>query len=726
MATVGSVQDYISTHQLADYSISDVGWITAVLVFLTLFLGVQVGPLFDTYGPRVLLICGSLASFACYMLLAECTQYWHFMLCLGILGGVSSAVITTVSISVLSHWFYRRRALASGICMAGSSTGGAIIPLLLRTLFQKYDWLWAIRIIAFMALGCYALGVLLVKGRLPPSSKKRVAIDIRALASPRLCFLATAVFSFEFIIFGCAALLPTYVRYAKFSEDIQFYSLTLLNAMSLFGRVLPGFAADQVGRFNILLRIKCDEHRPSCLRCVASKRICEGYPTPLQHSLSPDSLNDEERRAFLFFRSRTSRQIFGYRDVDAWLSTLLQLGHCEMPIKHALTALASLHESLEPVDSCVSIRRSKKHAQIAAQVLALKHYTSAIKSVQTETPDMSSRPDVTMTLCLLFICFEQFRSGDAACLIHLTAGLKLIYWWRQHTNVYSNLREYCRPARDLINDQITPVLQRLRVQFSLCRDSRHALRDSGVPLYLPPPTIPSSYSSLDNARKDYDRAMNYVFSFLERDQPADSQSPQQTPITVLRQWKAALDHSDFSAEPPMIEECTHKLLELYYHVSTVIIETYGAESESVFDSFTERFQVIVDLAESITKIWKIQSQDFNILFSFDLGITPPMFFVASRCRHGLIRRKAVDLMLHSPFYHGAWQDRYSGLCAQRMIEIEEENIGAGVDDINVEESRRIRKISADLQENGLEIVMQFTRWPFVSNSPVHTTSISVI
>lgn len=100
---VGSVQDYISMHQLVEYSIRDVGWISAILVFLTQFLGVQVGPLFDRYGPRILLICGSTASFTSYILLAECTKYWHFILCLSILGGVSSAVITTISIAVLSH-----------------------------------------------------------------------------------------------------------------------------------------------------------------------------------------------------------------------------------------------------------------------------------------------------------------------------------------------------------------------------------------------------------------------------------------------------------------------------------------------------------------------------------------------------------------------------------------------------------------------------------------------
>ncbi|KAJ5750668.1 hypothetical protein N7533_007696 [Penicillium manginii] len=254
---IGSVQDYLSTHQLADYTVRDVGWITAVLVFLTLFLGIQVGPLFDRYGPRMLLIIGSLGSTASYFLLAECTKYWHFMLCLSVLGGISSAVVTTVSISVLSHWFYRRRALASGLCMSGSSAGGAIIPLLLRTLFKEYGWTWSIRIIGFMALGCYAAGIMLVKGRLPMVGETKAIVDLRAFKAPRLCFLAVAVFAFEFIIFGCAALLPTYVRYSGLDLDVQFYSLTVLNSMSLVGRVLPGVAADLFGRFNILLTLAC-------------------------------------------------------------------------------------------------------------------------------------------------------------------------------------------------------------------------------------------------------------------------------------------------------------------------------------------------------------------------------------------------------------------------------------------------------------------------------------
>ncbi|KAL4895390.1 hypothetical protein BDV59DRAFT_173823 [Aspergillus ambiguus] len=358
--------------------------------------------------------------------------------------------------------------------------------------------------------------------------------------------------------------------------------------------------------------------------------------------------------------------------------------------------------------------------------MALRHYIAAIKTVQTETPDVPSRPDIILTLCLLFMCFEQFRSGDAACLLHLTAGLRLLYWWRTRTTAYNTLQEYSRPTVDFINNEITPILQRLRVQFSLCMDSRHALGDLGVPLCLPAPTVPPSYPSLDAARRDYDRVMNYIFSYLERVEPWHFQSQQRPPITVLRQWKEAMNSSDFSSEPSVLLDCTRSLLELYYHASVVIVETYGVESEGAFDNYIDNFQAIVNLAESISETWKTASQDFNLLFSFDLGITPPMFLVASRCRHPLIRRKAVDLMLHSSFYHGAWQDRYSALCAQRIIEIEEEHASIMADRINVPEDHRIRKVSADLQEDGSQIRMHFTRWPFIPESPVYTTFLSLI
>ncbi|PYI08345.1 hypothetical protein BO78DRAFT_428211 [Aspergillus sclerotiicarbonarius CBS 121057] len=474
-------------------------------------------------------------------------------------------------------------------------------------------------------------------------------------------------------------------------------------------------------------RVKCDERKPSCLRCLSTKRICEGYPVVDRPTLAiTNQLGDEERRAFSFFRSRTAHRIFGEQDVNDWVPVILQIAHVEPAVRHGITALASLHESLEPVKELTWLRQSPQDRSLSVQMLALRHYNHAIQSLRSESIDMSSRPDITMVLCILFLCFEQFRSGDAACLVHLTAGLKLIDWWRSRTDNYTKLKDYSRPTLEFMNEKITPIIQRLRVQFSLCMDSRHSWRGYGVTSGLPPPAIPATYPSFDAARRDFDRAMNYMFSVLENSQVPCHQKPAPSPISVLHQWKDTLDSSDLSSQATHLQGCSRRLLELYYHVSIVIAGTYHTELETTFDESMDQFRAIVDLAEQIVIDWQHAPKEYSLLFSFDLGITPPMFLVASRCRHSEIRRKAVRLMLESPFYHGVWRDRYTGLCAERIVDIEEAGMESFSDGSTyVPEHCRIRKVSADLQDTKDHIAMKFVRSPFVENSPVYTTMISL-
>ncbi|RAL09603.1 Zn(II)2Cys6 transcription factor domain-containing protein [Aspergillus homomorphus CBS 101889] len=408
-------------------------------------------------------------------------------------------------------------------------------------------------------------------------------------------------------------------------------------------------------------RVKCDEQKPACLQCLTTQRICEGYSNVSQALSTANHLADEDRRAFAFFHSRTVHSIFGEQDASDWITIFLQRGHADSAVRHGLTALASLHESPLGSPGCY--------------VLA---------------------PDVTMILCILFVCFEQLRNEDDACVVYLTAGLKLIYWCRLRTGNYNNLKDYSRPVSEFMNGKIIPILQRLRVQFSLCMDSRHSWKAYGISPCLPPPIIPSSYFSFDAARRDFDRAMNYIFSALETNQAVYYDHIKQDPVAILHQWKAA--------------SCSRHLLGLYYNTSTVIIGAYHAELETSLDEHANYFQII----------------GYSLLFSFDLDITPPVFLVASRCRHPDIRRRACQLMLESPFYHGAWRDRYSGLCARRIIEIEEASMLSRQDGSTyVPESGRIRKVSADIHEAKQQIAMHFVRAPFVPAGPVHTTVITL-
>ncbi len=70
---MGSYQNYISENQLADYDESTVGWIFSLYTFLAFFCGVYVGPIFDKYGPRWLVLAGSMCIVVDIMLLGVCT-----------------------------------------------------------------------------------------------------------------------------------------------------------------------------------------------------------------------------------------------------------------------------------------------------------------------------------------------------------------------------------------------------------------------------------------------------------------------------------------------------------------------------------------------------------------------------------------------------------------------------------------------------------------------------
>lgn len=72
--STGVFQEYFSTHQLKDYSPSQIGWIFSLSLFLTFFCGLPIGPIFDARGPRLLIFCGSVLLVASVMLLGLCTS----------------------------------------------------------------------------------------------------------------------------------------------------------------------------------------------------------------------------------------------------------------------------------------------------------------------------------------------------------------------------------------------------------------------------------------------------------------------------------------------------------------------------------------------------------------------------------------------------------------------------------------------------------------------------
>jgi hypothetical protein len=162
----------------------------------------------------------------------------------------------------------------------------------------------------------------------------------------------------------------------------------------------------------VVRRVKCDEGRPACLRCISLRRVCGGYnDAQLQPPRSsPSNIisiiagpssdihpSTQSHRSFSFFVQRTSPQLAGFFGSHFWERLVLQTAYHEPAVRHGVVAIGSLHEMFE-------------HQTVmsdANKAFALKEYNLAIRHLLTPLPPNGERRiDVCLITCILFICFE--------------------------------------------------------------------------------------------------------------------------------------------------------------------------------------------------------------------------------------------------------------------------------------------------------------------------------
>ncbi|BCR89788.1 MCT family MFS transporter [Aspergillus chevalieri] len=251
--TIAVLEEWLSEHQLKDYPKSSVSWIFSLWVFFFYLGGVQVGPIFDAHGLKPLLIPGCTGIVVSLMILSVSTEFYQFILGFSLLGGVTASMVFTPSLAAVNHWFLRRRALANGFANTAGSIGGIIFPLMVGDLSEKVGFPWAIRVMGFVcAIFCVA-STLLLRTRLPPNKEGGSSIDLRALCDVRLSTVAVAIILIEIGFLIPMTYLVSYATSHDVDGSLSYQLMAILNAASIFGRVIPGYLADQWGRFNVII-----------------------------------------------------------------------------------------------------------------------------------------------------------------------------------------------------------------------------------------------------------------------------------------------------------------------------------------------------------------------------------------------------------------------------------------------------------------------------------------
>lgn len=196
---IGVFQEYYEVHLLTGYSSSTVSWIPSMETFMMFLGGPFAGIVFDNYGPRYLLLGGSLLHVFGLMMTSLSTQYYQLFLAQGVCSALGASAVFFAAMNSIGTWFFKKRATAFGVMASGSSLGGVILPIMVLKLIPKIGFPWTMRAVAFMFFGMLAIANLTVKSRLKPRPKKVEIMEfVVPLKEPAFALLCISSFFFFF------------------------------------------------------------------------------------------------------------------------------------------------------------------------------------------------------------------------------------------------------------------------------------------------------------------------------------------------------------------------------------------------------------------------------------------------------------------------------------------------------------------------------------------------
>ncbi|CAO3573113.1 unnamed protein product [Mortierella alpina] len=261
-------------------SIAFVGTTGSAVTYLAGFLA---GIVADRFGFRITAFAGTIIMTVSLVLASFSTQLWHLYLTQGILFGIGASLAYYPSIAVPSHYFTKKRGLATGLAVSGVGVGGLVLAPLTHLLIDKFDIFWTLRILAALCLVvCGVASSLIVERKehadfdsaaSTPKPSVEKCEDLGSLASPqsadsekRPFFEALKVFKdARFLSLSLAELaasvgfliplyyMQTYSVFIGISAERGALILGLSNGASFAGRILLGLVSDYVSNARVLL-----------------------------------------------------------------------------------------------------------------------------------------------------------------------------------------------------------------------------------------------------------------------------------------------------------------------------------------------------------------------------------------------------------------------------------------------------------------------------------------
>lgn len=441
-------------------------------------------------------------------------------------------------------------------------------------------------------------------------------------------------------------------------------------------------------------KIKCDETKPICRNCTKSGRKCLGYHPPqakIFESLSgmhrSDSDMEHEARATEHFKNETAVRLASYRplqlNLEFWQSVVPTLAAESPPVRHAMLTLSATQEEYESEASDLMSTEWSK---------SLRQHTRAVRELWSGIAAASISNEATLICCLLLTLYDIWHFGLPLSFTHIFGGFQHVFgglnvckFIRKTSPSKSPLPETTEingammiPAYQFLADCAFVLLDDTdEEQTALLQEFTQTLD----------PVLPGHFAHPDEAVSVMDRALRQIAKLQLGLEGPDLNRLELHLASVLSTLQHSLSMAQARNDTVAVND--FRTLLVHHRAALVLLSGFDSGSETVYNGHLTDFEFIVEEMEDLLQAGSAVPQGV-----VRIGIVPPLFLTATKCRDNLIRKRALTAMHQSPHYEHLWTSCTAHQIAQRVVWLEEASRNTCV---------RLQSIRFDAAQNQIEL-----------------------
>ncbi|KAF2149168.1 hypothetical protein K461DRAFT_300726 [Myriangium duriaei CBS 260.36] len=383
-----------------------------------------------------------------------------------------------------------------------------------------------------------------------------------------------------------------------------------------------------------------------------------------------------------------------------------------LEISHSKCALAAPKNSWRITDISVNYCVPLVPGVMLAKSLGAKKGMEYNKAIRVLHERMATKDegvvDMALITCALFLCVELLQGRYKWAFQPMYGGLNMYHKW-----LYQSWNN-----RNSSESGIRQVFESISLQTVLfINTALHEWDFASVNHNFSLPSMPSKLHSLDEGRDTLNSFLSSLCCRVISSQLRRLGKDSDNVNTVDDQQRFSHDALDVRWNNPFRDlkarqtsnftlEQTYAgtILSVQYTAAYIVITAGIFPAAIIFDNFEQIFTQIISTISTLRHFMHRRNG-----VTFDMGILPSSYLVASSCRDPRIRRHALGLSYQTSRQEGIWDSFVVEKVAERLVSSEESDCSSPKSSFDIPAAAQLSVLNAAINSAQRTIILHYCR-----------------